>query len=232
MFRTILFECALILCTINITGQEITWGAMNKSLNDKYSPEILRTDSNFIYTLTYDYENFYIEKFDIEKMMPVYSNKVIVPVLGELKTELELISLLNDKFVVFYSFYNDKEKSAELRAYTLDAATGAGIGSAVNLMKLPVENSRRAGEFGTITSEDGKRILVNHYCYLRSQRMHQDSYVLFNDSLKILLDRTERIEKDELNYKAFNFQIDNEGSVYFIKASDEGLFLVSYDAHE
>ncbi|HLO61039.1 MAG TPA: hypothetical protein VK179_19980 [Bacteroidales bacterium] len=224
MARVLLLSL-LIFNAIKISSQEITWGELNKSLNENYSPQILKADSNYIYTLASDYTDFYIEKFDINKMTPVYSTKVIKPQ----ESEIELINLINDKFIVFYSFYNENDKTAELRAFAVDAVTGRGIGTAIKLMKLPVENSRRAGEFSAITSQDGKMILVNHYCYIRNKRIHQNSYVLFNDSLQIVLDKTERIESDELNYKTFNYQLDNNGSVYFMKASREGLFIASYD---
>lgn len=231
MNKTIICLSTFILfCTFSF-GQTINWGQNNVSPNDKYSPEILSADDNYVYTLTYDYKDFYVEKFDLAKLTPVYSKVVEIPKIGSVQTELELISLVNDKFVVFYSYYNEQENVAELHAYTLDAVNGEKTGKSVRLMQLPVEKKRRAGEFYAFVSEDRKKILMNHYCYFKSQKMHQDKYVLFDANLDVLLERTEKLEKEDVNYRAFNYTIDNDGSVYYIKSSDEGYSIVSYDAH-
>lgn len=224
------FSIFILVCSLSF-GQTINWGQNNVSQNDKYSPEILSSDKDFVYTLTFDYKDFYIEKFDKEKFSPVYSRVVEIPKIGAIQTELELISLVNDKFVVFYSYYNEKENMAELHAYTMDAVNGERTGQSVRLMQLPVEKKRRSGEFYAFVSEDRTKILINHYCYFRSQKIHQDKYVLFNGTLDILLERTEKLEKEDANYRTFNYTIDNDGSVYYIKHTEEGYSIVSYDAH-
>jgi hypothetical protein len=228
--KNLLFLGFLLICSVSL-AQTINWGQNNISPNDKYSPEILSTDDNFVYTLTYDYKDFFVEKFDKAKLTPVYSKVVEIPKIGTVQTSLELISLVNDRFVVFYSYYNEQENVAELHAYTIDAASGDKTGRSVRLMQLPVEKKKRDGEFYAFVSEDRKKILINHYCYFRSQKMHQDKYVLFDANLEVILERSEKFEKDDINYRTFNYTIDNDGSVYYIKSSDEGYSIVSYDAH-
>lgn len=221
---------AMSFFAFSLSAQTIEWGTKNKARDKWYSPYILMEDGESVYTTYFDDDNIVIEKHN-NKGNVVYSNPVKLEKINGEKAQIEDIEYLTDRFVLFVSCYDDTNEKAILYALSYSGKTGKQIGKEKKLFDAPVEKKKRKGSFYIFVSKDQSKVLVNHYAFYKAEGKLKDRYKLFDNEMNNLMEKTEVIVKKEKDYSTYNYIIDNDGSVYFIRKMDSGeSFIVSYDA--
>ncbi len=221
---------AMLFIAFNLSAQKIEWGTKNKAKDKWYNPHIIMEDGESVYTTYFDDDNIVIEKHN-NKGGVVYSNPVKLEKINNEKAQIEYITYLTDRFVLFVSCYDDTNEKAVLYALLYSGKTGKQIGKEKKLFDAPVDKKKRKGSFYIFVSKDQSKVLVNHYASYKAEGKFKDRYKLFDNEMNTLMEKTEVIVKAEKDYDTYNYIIDNDGSVYFIRKMDSGeSFIVSYDA--
>lgn len=232
MKKILTFVLLFILVINNINSQNIKWGEISESKSMFYSPEILGQDENFAYSLSFEKDEQFIEKFDKKSFQKLYSVKIERPIIEGEESEFERIDLIADKFIIFSSIYDTKAKVSKIFATCYNSNTGEKSSDNILIFSVPVEKKNRS-EFYVFVSRNKKFLLINHSAYFKVKKEFKDEYLLLNQNLDIVAEKTETINKDELDYKTYNFIVDNDGSFYYVKSYNNGEhFIVSYDARK
>ncbi|MGE0088570.1 MAG: hypothetical protein AB7S50_03740 [Bacteroidales bacterium] len=229
MKRIFLFGI-LLSVAFCVNAQSLEWGVKNKAKSKWYNPVVLSEDGESVYTTYFDDDNIVIERHD-KKGSVVYSNEIKLEKIGGEKVVIENIQFIKGKFILFVSSYDDSKEDIILYALSYSGEDGKKIGKEKKLFNAQVEKKRRKGAFNIIVSSDFSKVLINHYAYYKKEGKLKDRYKLFDSEMNDLMDKTEIINKKEIDYKTMNYVIDNDGSIYFTKKMDSGeSFIVSYDA--
>jgi hypothetical protein len=232
MKKTFLFLLVFISITYKITAQNINWGKLSESETMFYTPQIVGQDDQFIYSLSLEKKEPLIEKFDKKTFEKQYSKIVVKPNIEGQESEFERIDLIAGKFVVFSSIYESKSKESKIYATCYDSNTGEKISENTLIFSVPVEKKSRS-EFRVFVSKNKKFLLINHIAYLKSQKAYKDLYKLLDQDLNIVVEKEETINKKEIDYRTYNYIVDNEGSFYFAKTYENSdSYIVSYDANK
>jgi hypothetical protein len=224
----------LVFSSLNhVYPQSVKWGNLQTSESSLYKPHIMGDDNNFIYSTSTVYDKIYIEKFDKNDLSRQYSKLIVRPKIGMNELVYEGIYLMKDEFVIFASYYNSAENNSNIYAYIYNADDGAKVGDPKLILTVPVEKMKRKGNFSVLVSKDRTKILINHAGYYKKEKCVKDRYLLLNNDLETITEKEEKIFKDEIDYSTFNYIIDNDGSIYYIKNMIGGeSFIVSYDANK
>jgi len=223
-----LFFC---ITTFQAFAQKTNWGKLQTSKSQLYTPHIMGEDDSYIYSTSTVFPEIYIEKFKKSDLSRQYSKLVPHPKIGGAELEYEGIYFMQNRFVIFASNFNSKENNTNVYAYIYNADDGTKAGESKLIMTVPVEKLKRKGSFYVFVSKDRNKILVNHAGYYKKEKCIKDKYLLLNGNLEVITEKEDKVFKDEIDYRTFNFAIDNEGSVYYIKTMTNGeSFIVSYDA--
>lgn len=232
--KVALLTSILIFCILSqVFPQQVKWGKVQTSASPLYMPHIMGDDTDYIYSTSTVEEKVYIEKFKKEGLSREYSKLIDHPKIGKKELEYEGIYLLQNRFVIFASYYNNKEDNTNIYAYIYNADDGKKAGEPKIILTVPVEKSKRKGNFYVFVSKDRTKILVNHAGYYRKEKCWKDKYLLLNENLENITEREDKVFKDEIDFSTFNYIIDNDGSFYYIKKMLNGeSFIVSYDANK
>jgi hypothetical protein len=228
---TLLVSLFYLISIYHAYAQLINWGKLQTSKSQLYTPHIMGEDDNYFYSTSTIIPDIYIEKFKKSDLSRQYSKLVPHPKIGSTELEYEGIYFMQNRFVIFASYFNSKENNTNVYAYIYNADDGAKAGEPKLIMTVPVEKLKRKGSFYVFVSSDRSKILVNHAGYYKKEKCIKDKYLLLNADLEIITEKEDKIFKDEIDFRTFNFAIDNDGSVYYIKTMTSGeSFIVSYDA--
>ncbi|MGE0088569.1 MAG: hypothetical protein AB7S50_03735 [Bacteroidales bacterium] len=212
-----------------VNAQSLEWGVKNKAKSKWYNPTILSEDGESVYTTYIDLKDIVIERHDKNGSV-VYSNKIKLEKINGKKVNIENIKFIKDKFILFVSNYDGSKDKVILYALLFSGTDGKRIGKEKKLFEASVEKKNK-GSFMIKISNDLSKILINHYAFYKKEGKVKDRYKLFDSEMNDLMDKTEIINKKEIDYKTMNYVIDNDGSIYFIKKMESGeSFIVSYDA--
>ncbi len=227
----LLISLFFVITTFRAYAQAINWGKLQTSKSQLYTPHIMGEDDNFIYSTSTIIPDIYIEKFSKSDFSRQYSKLIPHPKIGNTELEYEGIYFMQNRFVIFASYFNSKENNTNVYAYIYNADDGSKTEEPKLIMTVPVEKLKRKGSFYVFVSKDRTKILLNHAGYYKKEKCIKDKYLLLNTDLEVITEKEDKIFKDEIDYHTFNFAIDNEGSVYYIKTMTSGeSYIVSYDA--
>lgn len=227
--QTVLFAVMLV-SALSLNAQKIEWGTRNEASSKWYNPTVLMEDGESVYTAHLDDDNLVIERHNAKGAV-VYSNPIELDRINDDKAYVEYVAYLKDRFVLFASAFDNSTDKIGLFAFSYDGKTGKKIGKEKKLFEFPVEKMKRKGSFYFYISKDRSKVLINHYAYYKKEDKLKDRYKLFDNEMKELLEKTEVINKKEIDYATYNYVIDNDGSVYFMRKMKTGeSFIVSYDA--
>lgn len=240
MKKTTLKKLVLFLAigmfTLSYSAQEkIEWGAINSAPSGSYAPGIIGEDDENIYVFASSKKEYLIESYKKGQFKRQYSFNIRPENVGKnKKTTLEQVRYVDGKFIVFVSYFDKEKKEFIIFGYHIDSKTGKKEGDERELFRVDVERKSRRGTFSVNTSEDGKKLLVNHYAYYKKQKAYFDKYKLIDKDLNVELEKEEKFNKKEVTYSTSNYLVDNDGSFYYIKrlSRKEGhsLYIVSFEA--
>ncbi|WP_125869840.1 hypothetical protein [Williamwhitmania taraxaci] len=224
-----------LLITLLMTGgylfaQQIEWGEKNKAKSKNYQPIILMDDGESIYTTYFDAHHADIERHSIKGVL-VYSTSIELGKIGNNYPEIEYVGYLNDKFVLFASYYNASNDTATLYSYSYCGKTGIQTGEETKLFAVPAVKNWSRGNFTFIPSQDQSKIMINTTVTKGNSGKITDCFKLFDSNMNMLMERDEIVYGKEVDYTNQNFTVDSGGSIYFVRKKSEGqFFMVEYDA--
>lgn len=229
--KQILCICLISLfLTPTLKSQEVKWSSLQSS-GSGYEPQIIGEDSEAFYSVSKKASGFYVERFDKKQLAATYSTSIKKTDLGNANLTYEGVYLMNNTFIVFASLYSSKNDEYSVFAYKFNAKTGAREGDAIDLLTMDAPSFKNKGAFNVFVSNDKSKVLVNYTAYIKADKNWKEKYLLFDQNLDIITEKEEVINLDELNFRAFTYFIDNEGSFYHLKKTSSGLnTVVSYNA--
>ncbi len=219
----------MLFLASTLSAQTIEWGSLNKASSKWYNPTVLNEDGESVYTAHLDDNNIVIERHNAKGEV-VYSTPIKLNRINDDKAYIEHISYIKDRFILFASAFDNSTDKVGLYAFSYDGKTGKQLGKQTMLFEFPVEKMKRKGRFYFYMSSDRSKILINHFAYYKKEDKLKDRYKLFDNELKELLEKTEIFNNKDIDYTTYNYVIDNEGSVYYLRRMNKGeSFIVSYD---
>jgi len=221
---------ALLTAGSCLFAQQIEWGPKSKVKSKGYQPIILMDDGESIYTTSFDANSAVIERSD-KKGSVVYSNPIELGKIENNKAEIEYVCYLNDRFILFASYYNASNDTATLYSFSYNGKTGMQIGNGTKLFDVQAKKNWSRGNFTFIPSKDQSKILINYIALNPNHGKITDCFKLFDAEMNNLMGRNETVYSKEVDYTNQHYIVDSEGSVYFIRKKSGGQhLLVGYDA--
>lgn len=222
----------ILAFSINAFSQKPDWGRVMEAEDKHYDPTIIGEDEEAIYSVAYmsSGNEILFEKYDKRKLNRKYSTKIPVPSEGRRKFDLERISFLGDHFVVFASYYDKKEKTYELRAFTYTVDKLKEVDEH-EIFVEKVEKRRRKGDFDVHTSKNKESLLIHFTTYYKETGVTIEKIKLYDKSMEMLVEKeykAEGVNVASLN----NLIVDDEGSIYFIKNGDVVILDATVDYEE
>lgn len=230
LFKNTALFMVMLFLAYSVSAQKIEWGTKNKASSRWYSPTVLMEDGKSLFTTYSDEFHVMIERHN-EKGSLVYSHPIQLSKLNGTKAKIEYVNYLKDKFVVFASIYDNSTDKTILYSVAYDGKNGKQVGKEKKLFEVPVEKRNLMGKFLFFVSPDKSKVLVNHFADYKKEGKIKDRYKLFDCDMNMLLEKTEILNKKEIDYSTMDYVIDNEGSVFYFKKMSSGeSYIVSYDA--
>lgn len=222
----------ILAFSINAFSQKPDWGRVIEAEDKHYDPTIIGEDEDAIYSVTYRYggDEILFEKYDKRKLNRKYSTKIPVPSEGRKQFDLERISFLGDHFVVFASYYDNKQKTYELRAFTYTVDKLREVDEH-EIFVEKVEKRRRKGDFDVYTSKNKESLLIHFTTYYKETGVTIEKIKLYNKSMELLVEKEYEAEGE--NVAALNnLIVDDEGSIYFIRKGEVVILDANVDYEE
>lgn len=216
--------CFSLLMAVNAMAQKPEWGRLMEAEKKDYTPTIVGEDEDAIYTVDYHYnfigglDGIIFEKYDKRRMNQKYSRVVPLPSGDKHYYDIERISFVEDKFLVFGSLYDRKAKEYELRLFTY-SAKNAGKEDDYEIYRSEVEKRRRKGDFSVTPSKNNQRFLVHYSAYFKEKDQTLEVLRLYDKDVNLLTDK-EYVSDGDNGYSLDNIVVDDEGSVYFFRGGN------------
>lgn len=225
----VLASVFLILGSVFAIAQSTLNKGVINIANNKYDPVIHGEDENYIYVAAdHAYADYKIEAYDKKTLKRQYSTSLDHDRIDKkYAVDIERISLLDDRFVVFYSYLDKKAKEFTLFAKSFDKTNGKQIGNRKDIYTIPVEKKSRKGDFTVLVSENSSRIFIKHIAYYKKLKKDIIHFTLLGQGLETLFQHKIDEEAEWPN----SYIVDNDGSIYYIKYRDSDLFVGSFDAN-
>lgn len=222
-------------------SQKISWGPEIDRPKD-YSPEVIEEVGNFFYTCSTSEKEMTLEKFEKSSLKNVYSKVYEIPK----NHEKGMVLLSDNKFLVFFSFYDKIKKISELYVNTYSAENGLQTGTKLTITSVPVEKSERKelnrhrglteinkyDNYFFYKSSDNKKILIQHQVYSEKEEKYTNYYTLLDQNLNKLTEQEEVRGKSE--YYFLDLLVNTDGSWFFQKniigGDSDKTIIVSYNA--
>ena len=211
----------LLILAMALPGlaQKPKWGRPIQAEKKSYTPTIVGDDDKSIYTVEVpNSKEIMFERFDKKKLGRDYTKTVEIPRLGRKKYDLERISFIGGKFLVFASVYNSGSHEYELRAFTYDGKNARSAGD-FEIFNNKVEKKRRKGDFEVFTSNNKERFLIYYTTYYKEKDQTIEVVKLYNQNVELVTEK-EYIYDGEHEGSIGNILLDDEGSVYYLQGED------------
>ena len=222
----------LILIATGLWSQETRWSEVLLSNTANFKPNIVGEDETSVYSVSVIDDMYYIQRFNKVTLSQDYKISIDKIRLGTNFMTYEGIYFVDGSFLVFTSLYLDNRDIYNIFVYQYDAETGNKTIERKNILSIDAPSFRKKGSFNVFVSDDKTKVLINYTNYLKSEKSLKEVFVLYDNKLNVITEKEETIPGDELNYRAFNFHIDNDGSFYHLKKTSNGISsLVSYNAN-
>ncbi|MFN6944782.1 MAG: hypothetical protein ACK4ND_07520 [Cytophagaceae bacterium] len=224
--------CLILFITFNLTkpinAQVIEVGTLHEG-SKKYDPKIVGEDEELVYVLSevsskqrsieaYEKKNRLNKKYSLSIDHEKIENKYPV--------EIEKVVLLQDHFLIFYSYYDAKSHLYYLFIKTVVKEDGSLKENRKDLFNIEVESKYRKGDYTVLLSQDKSKIFIYHRTYNRTYRKYFRQYTLMNEDLEVLFSK----ELEENEFMPKNYLIDNDGSIFYVY-NHSGLHIGSFDAN-
>lgn len=219
----------LFFIAIDASAQKVKWGKLHKSKSKYYDPNIVGEDEKYFYGYDFYKKKIIVEAISKKDYSVKYSKEIELPEVNGKKSDFEQMSFVDDQFLLFYSFYDKKADQSQVFVTSIKSSNGAISNKSTDLFAIEVEKKRRSGEFTVLSSDDGTRILINHYGYYKKQQEYSDKYWLLDGELEEITNKEVTYEKGS-GFVLSNLRMDSQGSIYMMKRNDDGMFLMSFDA--
>ena len=189
-------------------------------------------DETGLYIVSKIYNDYFIQRFNKSTLKVEYNEPVYKLISAYSYTNLEGIFYVGGTFMVFKSVFVDKQDSYNIFVTQYDALTGEMLVDSKNLLSIDAPSFKKKGSFNLLVSEDKTKILLNYANFLKSNKSWKEINILYDHKLNVITEKESNIPENELNFRVFNFFIDNDGSFYHIKYTSTGqASVVSYNAN-
>ena len=228
MYRYLFLGLFCFSFLTNIYSQRFHPGVIDEYPRSGYRQGIIGDDEDYIYTSARASEyTFVIGAYDKKnKNSKVYSIPLKKIKVNGRTALIERVTLLNDDFVIFYSYYAPKTRTTNIAAQIIDKRTGVEKDIKKDIISVVVGDEIYSGSVLISVSEDKSKVLIYQkaFNYLINKGIKR--FYLFNENLELLVCKDLNTELDNKKYI-----LDNEGSVYYLKRINKELFIGSFDAN-
>lgn len=228
MYRYLFLGLFCFSFLTNIYSQNFLPGVIEVYPKVGYRQGIVGDDADYIYTSARASEyTFVIGAYDKRnKNSKVYSIPLKKIKVNGRTALLERITLLEDVFVIFYSYYAPKTRTTNIVAQIIDKKTGVEKNIKKDIISVVVGDEIYSGSVSISVSEDKSKVLI--YQKASNYLINKDikRFYLFNENMEMLVSKDLNTELDNRKYI-----LDNEGSVYYLNRINNDLIIGSFDAN-
>jgi hypothetical protein len=211
--QLVLFVLAF-LCLLPAFSQmpKITWGP--EIAEDNFIGHIFLENEKGIYSLAIKKEQFFLQLFDSKTLALKKSTEIVLPKIKGLDAEFEHVHAVGGNIVVFSSALDKASDQFHLVAYPVSPELVLGK-TATEVFSIPVENKRRAGDFGFALSQDSSMIMVYNTRIDKKTKTQTSSMKVLHPGLGTVAEVTETfpLKSDEYIVDVRGFMMDVAGNI-------------------
>ncbi|MDR9442818.1 MAG: hypothetical protein RI842_08865 [Schleiferiaceae bacterium] len=214
-------------------GQSPTFGPIQKAEKRGFYPQIVGESKEEIYGMDARFrKNILVSSFDKESLRSNYVK--VIKLDGQMGVVEDLVDydFMNDKFVIFRSYYHRKEKRFDLDVHIVGAARGRVI-DRFNLLSKRVEKNLDRGFYDITYSPNKDAFVVSSFSYYKSLDKTIEKLIVFDDEFNQLAEKEFRFDGDMDEVSGISaISVDDEGNVYFPAGRDLVILDVTADLEE
>lgn len=217
MKKTILL--VWVLCTVctHLFAQapKITWGADIEA--DNFIGRIFLENDKGIYTLAIKKDQLFLQLFDTQTLTLKKSTEIILPAIKGVEAEFEHVYAVGGNIVVFASSLDKDKDLFNLAGFKVSPELVIDK-KPVDIFSIPVENKRRAGDFGFVLSADSNMIMVYNTRTDKKLKTQTSSMKVLHPALGTVSEVSETfpLKSDEYVVAVKSFLLDATGNIMMV----------------
>jgi hypothetical protein len=208
-----LFCLTSVFNLIHAQDVELSWGSPAKK--SKAIPyDVLGEDETGYYTLKYRRSDIYLEKFD-RNLNFLWDKKIEIYLTKTNKTVFENIILINNKVIVFTSFYDSKINTKKLFA-THISSEGVIDTKLYEVISFDNLESRNSVFYDVTVAEKNNSILIFSNFKTRNKEKEQFHYKVMDDNFVQKNQAFIELPYSGINTSIVDYTIDNAGNIHLV----------------
>jgi hypothetical protein len=179
-----LFLTGFMACSLLATAQQANFKWGEQLDKEATLTTFLGTGSGNVYAIVARKDDLFLDGYAENTFRKKFATKLEFPDVNGANQSLEAVMKLNEKFVVFTSYYQRREKTFHVDAYSINEK-GVLDRNSTGVIEIEVENRSEAGNIDFTFSSDSSNILVTQFFISRKTKEQTLRLFILNDALKI-----------------------------------------------
>ncbi len=206
-----------------LLAQEVNveWGPLQKEIKGSYIYKIINNDDkgfNLVRIKSggfFSSSKYYFERVNADNAVE-WTTEFLVENNQKKECALENVLPIKGGFIVFMSYYDSKADKNIFYGQTYDE-NGKSTSNAEEMDEISSKKRRNSGEFSTLISDNGTKILVYRQEPYEKNKNEKFNYKVFDNSLKLLWEKPVELPYKDKDVSIFSYTLDNEGYVYALE---------------
>jgi hypothetical protein len=179
-----LLAAGFMACTLLASAQQANFKWGEQLDKEATITTFLGSGSGNVYAIVSRKDDLFLDGYAENTFRKKFSTKLEFPDVNGANQNLEAVMKVNEKFVVFTSYYLRKEKTFHVDAYSI-SDKGVLNRNSTGVIEIEVENRSEAGNVDFEFSSDSTAILVTQFFVSRKTKEQTLRLFIVNDALKI-----------------------------------------------
>lgn len=205
----------------NVSAQEVEveWGPIQKEIRNTSIDKIISNDDQGFYLLRtklgFSGSKYFFERLNTDNVVE-FSKEFFVKNSAKKQCAFENVFRIKGGFVVFMSYYDSKADKNILYAQTY-SEEGESTSEPEEVDQIISKKRTNSGDFSTIISDNGSKILVYHQEPYQKNKNEKFNYKVYDNQLKLLWEKDMELPYKDKQVTIFDYTIDNDGYVYALE---------------
>jgi len=211
----------LIAFSLNAQNTTVKWGEESEFEKRMKISSILSDNNGHFYIVKRSTKksknSFILEKFSSSTVTVVKRNELILPAIGQNKTQFEDLLVIGKNTWLFISYYDEAALNQFLLAQKISPELNYE-GDPVEINRIGNIPPREKQDFVIIQSPDDKSVMVNHNLPFERYNNEKFSYRVFDENMKNIWTKELELPYKDRFLKISNQLMDNDNNIYILSS--------------